>query len=101
MTAHAVAQRSRELGIRLALGAERKEVVLLVLRRVLVQVAVGLIFGAIGAKAWERIFGGAGLTTAATLATVSLLVVFVTVGVSAWPAARAARIDPLLMLRDQ
>jgi len=81
LTAHAVAQRSRELGIRLALGAERKEVVLLVLRRVLVQVAVGLIFGAIGAKAWERIF--------------------VTVGVSAWPAARAARIDPLLMLRDQ
>jgi ABC-type antimicrobial peptide transport system permease subunit len=84
------------------LGAARREVVLLVLKRVLVQVAVGLIFGAIGAKAWERLFGAAGpTTTAATLATVSLLVVFVTVGVSAWPAARAARIDPLTMLRDQ
>jgi predicted permease len=102
LTAHAVAQRSRELGIRLALGAARREVVLLVLKRVLVQVAVGLIFGAIGAKAWERLFGAAGpTTTAATLATVSLLVVFVTLGVSAWPAARAARIDPLTMLRDQ
>jgi hypothetical protein len=101
LTAHAVAQRSRELGIRLALGAERKEVVLLVLRRVLVQVAVGLLFGAIGAKAWERLFGDGGLTGAANLAMVSVLVVLVTVSVSAWPAARAARIDPLLMLRDQ
>ena len=63
--------------------------------------AVGLIFGAAGAKAWERLFGGAGTTTTANLAVVSLLVAFVTVGVSAWPAARAARIDPLLMLRDQ
>jgi putative ABC transport system permease protein len=100
LTAHAVAQRSRELGIRLALGAARREVVLLVLRRVLLQVTVGLIFGAIGAKGWERLFGGAGVTTMATLGIVSLLVVCVTMGVSAWPAARAARIDPLLMLRD-
>ncbi len=101
LTAHAVAQRSRELGIRLALGATRTEVVSLVLKRVLLQVTVGLIFGAIGAKAWERLFGAAGTTSAGTLAIVSVLVLIVTMGVSAWPAARAARIDPLLMLRDQ
>jgi putative ABC transport system permease protein len=101
LTAHAVAQRSRELGIRLALGAARRGIVLLVLRRVLLQVAVGLIFGVIGAKAWEHVFGAAGRTTTVSLVLVSLLVLLVTMGVSAWPAARAARIDPLIMLREQ
>jgi putative ABC transport system permease protein len=95
LTAHAVAQRGRELGVRLALGATQRSVVLLVLRRVLVQVAAGVALGSIGAKAWDSTTGPG------VLAAVSVLVVGVVLGVSAWPAARAARIDPLAMLRDQ
>ena len=95
LTAHAVAQRSRELGIRLALGATPAGMVLLVLRRVLFQVLVGVGVGSIGAKAWDP-----GIAQA-DLAAAGLVVVLVIVTVSAWPAARAGRIDPLQMLRDQ
>jgi hypothetical protein len=95
LTAHAVAQRSRELGIRLALGATPPGMVMLVLRRVLFQVFVGVVVGSIGAKAWDP---GTG---AGDLAGAVLVVVVVIVTVSAWPAARAGRIDPLQMLRDQ
>jgi ABC-type antimicrobial peptide transport system permease subunit len=95
LTSHSVAQRRRELGIRLALGATQLGVVLLVLRRVLLQAVVGVAVGSIGAKAWSP------LIAPGMLATASLLVIAVVVGVSAWPAARAARIDPLGMLRDQ
>jgi putative ABC transport system permease protein len=95
LTAYAVAQRSRELGIRLALGATPPGMVMLVLRRVLFQVFVGVVVGSIGAKAWDP---GTG---AGDLAGAVLVVVVVIVTVSAWPAARAGRIDPLQMLRDQ
>ena len=69
--------------------------VALVLRRVLLQVFVGVVIGSIGAKAWDP------GTAAADLAGAVLVVVVVIVTVSAWPAARAGRIDPLQMLRDQ
>lgn len=95
LTAYAVAQRSRELGIRLALGATPPGMVLLVLRRVILQVAVGVGVGWIAAKAWDP------NTAAADIARASLVVGVVIVTVSAWPAARAGRIDPLQMLRDQ
>ena len=95
LTAHAVAQRSRELGIRLALGATPPGMVLLVLRRVLLQVFVGVIVGSIGAKAWDP-----GIA-AGNLAGAALVAVVVIVTVSSWPAARAGRIDPLQMLRHE
>jgi len=95
LTAYAVAQRSRELGIRLALGARPAGMVRLVLRRVLFQIVVGVAVGSIGAKAWDP------ATTAGDLAAAGLVVAVVIVTASAWPAARAGRIDPLPMLRDQ
>jgi putative ABC transport system permease protein len=95
LTAFAVAQRRHELGIRLALGASRSGIVRLVLRRVLLQVLVGVAAGAIGAKAWDP------STTFGDLFGAALVAVVVIVGVSAWPAAGAGRIDPLQMLRDQ
>jgi hypothetical protein len=95
LTAHAVAQRGRELGVRLALGATPHSVVRLVLKRVLLQTVVGVAAGSIGAKVWDSTTGSG------VLVAVSVLVVAVVMGASAWPAARAARIDPLTMLRDQ
>lgn len=95
LTAYAVARRRRELGIRLAMGATRSGLVRLVLRRVLVQVLVGVAVGAIGAKAWDP------GTPVTDLLGAGLLAVVVIVGASAWPAASAGRIDPLDMLREQ
>ena len=94
LTAHAVTQRSRELGIRLALGATSGGVVRLVLERVTVQALVGVAIGCALAKAWDPTI------SAATLLGTSGLVIAVVIGISSWPAARAARIDPLAMLRE-
>jgi predicted permease len=101
LTAQSVAERGRELGIRIALGARQGQIVGLVIRRVLLQIAVGLMFGAIGAKAWERLFATAGLTTPGNLTAVAVLVTLVTLAVAAFPARRAARIDPVVILRAE
>jgi putative ABC transport system permease protein len=94
VTAYAVAERSRELGIRLALGATGVSVVTLMLKRVAIQAGVGVAVGALLAKAWDPTIASY------TVAAAALVVVAVVLGTSAWPAARAARIDPLTMLRE-
>ena len=101
LTAHAVAQRTREIGIRMALGARRGEVMRLVLRRAASQVAVGLIAGAIGAKIWERLFASPGLSSVANLLTVAVVITLVALAACVWPARQAARLDPLRALRHQ
>jgi predicted permease len=103
LTAYGVAQRGRELGIRLALGATRRRIVLLVLRRVAAQIAVGLVFGIFATFAWDRAFGEASIAPSLTvlnLAGVSLFVTAIALAVSALPAARAGGIDPLIILRQ-
>jgi predicted permease len=101
----AVAQRTREIGIRMALGAQQSSILGLVMRRAIVLVAVGLTLG--GALAWFAVrFAGSyiygvhphdGLTFAAVtvvLAASSFL--------AAWlPARRAAAVDPILALRSE
>jgi predicted permease len=101
----AVAQRTREIGVRLALGASQSGIVSLILRRALLLVGVGLTLG--GALAWFAVrFAGSyiygvrvhdGLTFAAVL-----LVLAAASLVAAWlPARRAASVDPILALRSE
>jgi predicted permease len=101
----AVAQRTREIGLRIALGAPQASILSLILRRALLLVAVGLTMG--GALAWFAVRFAAsyiygvqahdGLTFAAValvLAAASFL--------AAWlPARRAAAVDPILALRSE
>jgi predicted permease len=101
----AVAQRTREIGLRIALGAPQASILSLILRRALVLVAIGLTIG--GALAWFAVRFAAsyiygvqahdGLTFAAValvLAAASFL--------AAWlPARRAATVDPILALRSE
>ena len=94
LTAYAVAERSRELGIRLAIGATGASVVRLMLKRVARQALVGVAAGSVLAKAWDP------TVASYTVAAASMLVVAVVLATSALPAARAARIDPLAMLRE-
>jgi predicted permease len=101
--AHSVARRTREIGIRMALGAPRARVVGLVVRESVVPVAVGLALGLFltrAATAWagSLLFGLTPFDPAAlTLAVVSLLAV--AAAASYFPARRACQVDPTMALR--
>jgi len=99
---YVVAQRTREIGIRMALGAARGEVVRLVLGRGLRIVAAGTALGLVaayaGARLIERQLFGVPAADLATFVSVPLVLVVVA-AVACWvPARRAARVDPAIAL---
>jgi predicted permease len=101
--AYAVAQRTREIGVRMALGANRFQVLTMVLRQAMSPVLVGLALGLAGALAISRVVArllfGVSTTDPATFAGVAAMLLLVAL-VSSWlPAWRASRLDPLLALR--
>src|SRR5262252_8479786 len=98
-----VTQRTRELGIRLALGAERTNIFKLVVGQGMLLIAIGIGIGLIGAIAAGRALmsllynvgaldGGAGIIAVVSLALVALIACCV-------PARRATRLDPIIALR--
>ncbi len=99
----AVSQRTHEIGIRLALGAEPVEVLKMVLRQGLIIVAAGIIFGLLGAFAAARLVAGflVGVSPAdpVTFVGVSLLMTAVALLASYVPARRATKVDPMVALR--
>lgn len=102
---YAVSARTQEIGVRLAVGADRGAVVWLVLRQVLRLTAVGLALGLAGAIAGGRLLGRVLFeirpADPVTLATVVLVLGSVAL-VAGWlPAARASRVDPASALRDE
>ncbi len=103
--AFAVAQRTHEMGIRMALGARPRAVMGLVLRQSAVLIAIGLIAGLSGAAAATRVLEGLlfGLTPfdAATVVTASLVFAAVAALASWIPARRATRIEPVIALRGE
>ena len=103
--AHAVAQRTREIGIRIALGARRREVLALVLKQALLVTAAGILLGVAGAAAITRYLEGMlfGLTPMdpATFALVPLILAVVATLASAVPARRATKVDPVVALRSE
>ncbi len=100
-----VVQRTHELGVRLALGAATRDVLMLVVGQGARLVAAGLVLGALGAAAASRLFasmmyGVSRLDPAAYLIAAGVLAAVALVAVYA-PARRATRLDPLVALRDQ
>jgi putative ABC transport system permease protein len=100
---YAVAQRTREIGIRMALGAQAGSVLRLMLRQGLKLASAGVVLGLAGALLLTRLMSsmlfGVSATDPLTLATISLVLVGVTLLASYVPARRAARVDPLIALR--
>jgi predicted permease len=102
--AYLVAQGTREIGIRLALGATQRAVLTLVLRQSLIVALAGLATGLIGALALSRLLGcllfGVRASDPVTFASVSGLLALVAIAASYVPARRASRIDPCVSLRS-
>jgi putative ABC transport system permease protein len=102
--AHSVAQRRREIGIRMALGARSWDVVAQVLRNAVALVAVGLLFGMLGALALTRVMKSLlfEVSPLDPLALVAACLTMMLIGLLAGfvPASRAARVDPVTTLRD-
>jgi putative ABC transport system permease protein len=100
---YAVAQRTQELGIRVALGATGHDVLRLVLWDGLKPVVLGLIVGLIGAiglsRSLDRLVYGISTSDPATFVALPLLLATVAVVASLIPALRAARVDPMTALR--
>ena len=101
--AFSVAQQTREIGIRVALGARRGDVLLLVLRRAVALVAVGVAVGLAGALACTRVMASLLYSVRATdpliFALVTALLALVALAASALAARRALRVDPMVALR--
>jgi putative ABC transport system permease protein len=102
--AYSVTQQRRELGIRMALGARPGDVLSQVLRRALVMVSVGLIFGLIGVFALTRVIANLlfEVSPLDPLALATACISMMVIGLLAAfpPARRAARVDPIATLRD-
>ena len=102
--AYAVAQRTRELGIRLALGAKRQELFAMVVRQGMRPVIAGGILGIAGAFASSAVvksllYGVAALDPATYAVAVAILIT-VALAACAIPARRAMRVDPMVALRE-
>jgi putative ABC transport system permease protein len=102
---YAVVQRSREIGIRVALGAHPRDVLRMVLGHAFALSVIGVAAGLAGALALSRAIGSLlfelSPTDPATLAAVALLLTAVALLASWLPARRAARVDPLIALRSE
>ena len=102
--AYVVAQRTREIGVRMALGATRGQVLAMMFRQAGGMTAMGIGTGIAGALALTRslatLLFGVSATDPPVYVGVSVVLALVALAAVAVPSARATRIDPLLALRE-
>ena len=105
VVAHNVTERTREIGVRMALGAKRSEVLKLFVMHGLATAAVGTVCGLAGAyllSRWlETLLFGVKATDPLTFGAVAIVLLMVAVTACYIPARRATRIDPLIALRSE
>ena len=105
LLSYEVARRTRELGIRMALGAQRRDLMRLVIRHGLALAFIGATIGTGASMAANRLMAsmlyGVRPNDPVTFATVSILLVLVAVVACLIPARRAMRIDPMVALREE
>jgi len=102
---HLVAQGSHDIGVRMALGAERAQILRMVMRQGLELTVVGGILGLLGAAALTRVMTsllfGVSTTDLVTFSAVPLILIATAMMASYIPALRATRVDPVVALRDE
>jgi putative ABC transport system permease protein len=105
VVSYTVTRRTNEMGIRLALGAQARQVAMLVLRQAMTPVSLGLVIGVAVAAAGGRVLAsllyGVSPRDPATLAVVIVLLAGVGLASCLLPVRRAMRVDPLTSLRDE
>ena len=105
VTAYSVTQRTQEIGVRMALGAQGNQVAWLFLRRSFMQLAIGLTLGIGGAFGVGKLFASTQLLIQTserdpvTIGGIAALLAVVAVAACLWPARRATQLDPLIALR--
>ena len=103
--AYLVAQRTQEIGIRLALGAPRSAVMWLVssqgLHMAMAGVAIGLVGSALAARSLASLLYGISSLDPMTLGSASVALIAIALAACALPARRAAKIDPMRALRTE
>ncbi|HEX4947281.1 MAG TPA: ABC transporter permease [Blastocatellia bacterium] len=109
VVAYSVTQRTQEIGIRRALGAQTRDILQLVIKRGMIPASLGVVFGLLGATALSRwltsltadLLFDVRTTDPLTFAATAALLLFVTL-LACWiPARRAAKVDPLTALRHE
>ena len=102
---HLVAQGSHDIGVRMALGAERSGILLMVLRQGLELTGAGVVAGLLGAVALTRVMAsllfGVSTTDLVTFPAVPLVLIATAMLATYVPALRATRVDPVVALRDE
>ena len=105
MISYTVAQRTREIGVRVALGAQRRNVLALVLGQGIRLTIAGIIVGLIAALALTRTLSsllyGVSATDVVTFAAVPVLLGGIALVATYLPAVRATRVDPLTAIRAE
>ena len=100
-----VTQSTREIGVRIALGAQPRQVLCVVIRHGMLLAGLGAIVGVAGSLALTRLLGsqlyGVKPTDALTLAGVTTLLLLVALAACFIPAHRASRVDPMVALRNE
>jgi putative ABC transport system permease protein len=102
---HGVTRQTREIGVRMALGASSRAVMWMVVKTALGQVAIGFVAGVGCTVLWDRAFSTGNPTVRPTdpqsLALVAVTLVVLAGLACAVPARRAAHLDPLVAIRDE
>jgi putative ABC transport system permease protein len=105
VTSYTVSRRIREIGLRVALGAQRREVVRAVmvegLRPVLIGLAIGVIGGQLASQSIRAALFGIGVVDPATLVGVATVLLLTAILACYVPARRATRIDPIVAMRTE
>jgi putative ABC transport system permease protein len=105
VTAYMVSQRTRELGVRVAIGATHGDVLKLILRQALFLAVIGIVAGSIVALMVTRFMAnllfGVGPADPVTFAVIPTVLIAVTLAAAYIPARRAMKLDPLMALRAE